>query len=520
MLGASLTAADARVTYDLRAGGVAFFADAVALVAHDHVRIAFANGLQAEADAAYADLTHNRIVLAGHAALRDGSRRASGDAAALDLDSGRVDILDATAGARQTTMSLAGAKAVPIAGDRFAFPELEERRAYIRGRRAEVTAHANVRMLPASFPNSPGAVPVPAYLYTYASNPSFGANSLGGATFDQPYGIFGNANQLLAADFRYETDVGPTVALQDHLVDDDTAYLVTSIDSPQRADRVFALNGYERLGSHFSQTISADVDSSIADIGYTLTGALGRASSTLSVTIAGPDSFEDLSLRSPDAHFWHGWAAHIRGDYGLATIPGGVFSAAPDALAYETAYHRIVELYLATPLFKMPLGTTLQTTYDYSRTWYNFPTRYDAFTANATLSKRFSRKLTVIVNYAAIYDYDIYFNRLQGLFYPPVTEIAPDGTPWPGYNAFTGASEYRGFTASAYYAPRPDTSLRLTLATADDFPQFHGYGRAPDALSFDLRLRPLPNVGIDLGRGDQFGWGGQRYTEWTFAVLP
>jgi len=168
----------------------------------------------------------------------------------------------------------------------------------------------------------------------------------------------------------------------------------------------------------------------------------------------------------------------------------------------------------------MPLGTTLQTTYDYSRTWYNFPTRYDAFTANATLSKRFSRKLTVIVNYAAIYDYDIYFNRLQGLFYPPVTEIAPDGTPWPGYNAFTGASEYRGFTASAYYAPRPDTSLRLTLATADDFPQFHGYGRAPDALSFDLRLRPLPNVGIDLGRGDQFGWGGQRYTEWTFAVLP
>ena len=127
-------------------------------------------------------------------------------------------------------------------------------------------------------------------------------------------------------------------------------------------------------------------------------------------------------------------------------------------------------------------SSRLQTTYDYSRTWYDFPTRYDAFTANATLSKRFSRTLSLIVNYAATYDYDIYFNGLQGLFYPPVAEIAADGTPWPGYDAFTGASS--------------------------------------EALSFDLRLRPLPNVGIDLGRGDQFGWGGQRYTEWTFAVLP
>jgi hypothetical protein len=518
---AALTvAADARVTYDLRAGGVSFFADAVALVAHDRVRIAFANGLHAEADAAYADLTHNRIVLAGHAVLQAGSRRASGDAAAVDLESGRVDILDATAGARETTLALGTAKAVPIAGDRFAFPELEERRAYIRARRAEVTAHANVRLLPANFPNSPGAVPVPAYLYTYAANPSFGANSLGGATFDQPYGIFGTTNQLLAADFRYESGIGPTVALQDHLVDDDTAYLVTSIDSPQRADRLFALNGYERLGPHLSQTITAEADHSFGDVAYSLTGALGRASSTLSISIDGPDSYEDLSVRSPDAHFWHGWAAHVRGDYGLSTVPGGVFSAAPDPLAYETAYHRIAELYLASPLFKLPLGTTLQTTYDYSRTWYNFPTRYDAFTGNATLSKRLSKQLSMIVNYAATYDYDIYFNGLQGRFYPPVTEIAPDGTPWPGYDAFTGASEYRGVTASAYYAPRPDTSLRLTLATANDFPQFHGYGRAPDFLSFDLRLRPLPNVGIDLGRGDQFGWGGQRYTEWTFAVLP
>jgi len=518
--GALTVAADARVTYDLRAGGVSFFADAVALVAHDRVRIAFANGLHASADAAYADLTHNRLVLAGHAELQAGSRRATGDAAAIDLQSGRVDILDATAGAHETTLALDEAKAVPIAGDRFAFPELEERRAYIRARRAEVTAHANVRLLPASFPNSPGAVPVPAYLYTYASNPSFGANSLGGATFDQPYGIFGNTNQLLAADFRYETGIGPTVALQDHLVDDDSAYLVTSIDSPQRTDRLFAINGYERLGPHLSQTITAEVDRYFGDLGYSLTGSLGRASSTLSVSIDGPDSFEDLSLRSPDAHFWHGWAAHIRGDYGLATVPGGVFTAEPNPLAYETAYHRIVELYLATPLFKTPFGTTLQTTYDYSRTWYNFPTRFDTFTGNATLSKRVSRRLTLIVNYAATYDYDIYFNNLQGLFYPPVAEIAPDGTPWPGYDAYTGASQYRGFTASAYYAPRPDTSLRLTLATANDFPQFHGYGRAPDFLSFDLRLRPLPNVGIDLGRGDQFGWGGQRYTEWTFAVLP
>jgi hypothetical protein len=512
--------AEARVSYDLRAGGVTFFADAVALIARDHVTIAFPSGLRAAADAAYADLNHNRLILAGHARLTRGDRAVSADAIGLDLDRDRVDLLDATGGAQATTLDLAPAHAVPIDGERFAFPDYDERRGYIRSKRAEVTAHSNVRLLPASFPNSPGALPVPAYLYTFAANPSFGANSLGGATFDQPYGIIGGPNQLLAADFRYETRIGATVALDEHIVDGDNAYIVASVDSPQRADRTFALDAYQRLGSHFSQMLSATVDSYLGEASYTLTGAFTGATSTLNVTVDGPDSSADLGARTPDLRYAHGWTAHLRGDYGVTVVPGGVFPALRDAGAYETVYRRTLEAFTASPLFRGPLRTTLQMTFDASRTWYDFPNRYDALTSNATLSKSLSRKLSIILNYASTYDYNIFFNGLQGRFYPPVVQIAPDGTLWPGYGAYTGAAMDRGFTLSSYYAPRPDTSLRVTLATAQDFPQFHGYGRAPATLSFDLRLRPLPNIGLDIGRGDQFNWGGQRYTEWSFSVLP
>jgi hypothetical protein len=39
-------------------------------------------------------------------------------------------------------------------------------------------------------------------------------------------------------------------------------------------------------------------------------------------------------------------------------------------------------------------------------------------------------------------------------------------------------------------------------------------------VSFDARFRPLPNIGLDIGRTYLFNWGGQRFSQWTFSVLP
>ena len=44
-------------------------------------------------------------------------------------------------------------------------------------------------------------VPSPSFLFTYVSNPNFGATALNGGSFDQPYGLFGSEHSLTAAHF-------------------------------------------------------------------------------------------------------------------------------------------------------------------------------------------------------------------------------------------------------------------------------------------------------------------------------
>ena len=52
-----------------------------------------------------------------------------------------------------------------------------------------------MRFTPAFFPTSSGlVVPSPSYLYSFVSNPNFGAIPLTGGNFDQPYGLAWEAN--------------------------------------------------------------------------------------------------------------------------------------------------------------------------------------------------------------------------------------------------------------------------------------------------------------------------------------
>jgi len=179
-------AAFARASVSLEGGSVVFFSDTLALIARDHATLTFADGTRARADAAYVDLKTDRVVLAGHARVMRGAAALGADAIALELDGDRVDLLDASSGVSRTTRRLGAATAAEFDAVRFAFPDVDDRNAFIRSRRAAITPHADVRFTPAAFPTSVGGLPVPSYLYTYATGAGFGATSLGGATFDQP----------------------------------------------------------------------------------------------------------------------------------------------------------------------------------------------------------------------------------------------------------------------------------------------------------------------------------------------
>ncbi len=519
---ATTTLALAKPTFRVDGQWVGFFAGELGIVARGGARVAVRSGLTATGDAAYVDLVHDRIVIAGSAAARSGTRTVSGDALAFDLDTGSVDILNADGGAQRTSLDLHAPKAVPIDSDRFAFPDFDDRYVYIRGRHATVTSHANVRLAPAIFPNSPGALPVPSYLYTFDSNPSFGSSTLGAATFDQPYGLLGGPTSLLAAHFRYVEGVGATVALDQHYVYGDNAYVVASIDSPQNSSRTEALDIYQRMGRRFSQTLDA-VTSEYGTSGtYALTGEFGHTSSRLSIAQSGHFGSTNLNLRLPDRPLIGGITYHLAGDFGYTAYPGGVISVLPDRSKYATVWQHDLEVYASTPIVKAPFHTSLFTTFDAKRTWYDFPHQIDQLTGTSTLSKSlFRNKLDLNLSYTAGYQYDMY-HALQGLFFPPVDAdfTAPDGTPWPGYAAYSGASETRGFTLDTSYQPNGLTSLHITVAQANDFPQFHGYGRPPWTVSLDARVRPLPNIGLDISRSYFFDWDGQRFSRWYLSILP
>ncbi len=500
---AAATATNAASTVRLGASEVAFYAGPLAIVAHGNVSVDAGSAGHGSADAVYVDLRKNRLVLAGHALL--GSR--SADAIAIDLDRGRVDTLRVEDGA--------------TAGD-FDFPDVDPRGLFIRARRATIVPHANARFSPASFPTSTGAPPVPSYLYTFANNSGFAAQSLPGASFDQPYGLFGSPSNLVAAHFRYVQGTGPDVAIDDHLVDGNRSFLVTSIDAPESSTRLLGLNGYRKIGSRYTAEVDGIANAQTFFFHTSQTAAFGPAGARLDTSVfSGAGASSDLTLRGPDRPLFLGLTYRLQGDIGVQLQRGGVLAQLPDAMDYQSLWHHGLDLFVATPQVRGPLHTTVNATFDAADTWYAFPHSHGSFSATGTATRRFG-PLTATAIYAQSEDLES-FGTLQGLFYPPPSTlyITPDGTPWPGFANFSGASTARLYQMGLQLVTSPSTTYRLTYAHTNDFPQFRGFGRPIDSVAFDVRFRVAPNIGIDVGRSYDFAWGGTRWVPtWQFAILP
>lgn len=516
-------AASARATVTLDGGTLLFFADTLGIVARDGATLRLADGTRANADSAYVDLRRDRALLAGHARITHGTAVASADAIAIDLDADRVDLLDAATGASTTTRALGAPVPTEIDATRFAFPEVDDTYAYIRSRHAAITPHADVRFVPASFPTSVGGLPVPSYLYTFATAAGFGATSLNGATFDQPYGLIGTQNSLTALHARWLDGIGPSIALQQQFVSGDDAYVAASLDAPLRGTGTRGLNAYRRLGSRYTATVNANDGFGFFSSNAALTAAFGAAGGRLSFGYdTGGFSTFDASLRTPDRPLFGGATWRLQADIGYDALRGGLLTELPDRRDYATVWRHGVDAFVATPIVRGPFGTRIGTTFDLARTWYAFPHHNDTFSVSSTASRAFSRKLSLFAGYLAIWNFQVYPGS-QALFFPPTTlpSIAPDGTPWLDRAAYSGASMLRDENLAMQLTPNTDTSLRLTMHHYDDFPQFHGYGRPQWAMVSDVRFRPFPNIGIDVGREYDFAWGGYHWQpHWYFAVMP
>ncbi len=196
----------------------------------------------------------------------------------------------------------------------------------------------------------------------------------------------------------------------------------------------------------------------------------------------------------------------------------------PDAHRYATVWRHGLDLQVASPLVRAPLGTTLSTTFDATRTWYAFPHHYDQFGASASASRPLLRNVMLFAGYQGLWSSDVFPNA-QAIFYPtPATPVlTPDGTPYYGYTAFSGARTFRSQNVDLQFTPNraSSTAFRLSVIHTADFPQFNGYGRPQWEARADAKFRPFPNVGIDVGRVYDFAWGGTRWQpRWSFAITP
>ena len=492
-------------------GSVLFFADSLSIVVRNGVTVHLANGMVASGATAYVDLRADRAVIAGDAQITRGATTLHADALAFDLPGRKIDVLRSDTGIARTGAALAQLQPAPDDGDAFAFPDLADGRAYIRARHAEIVSRTSVRFRPAAFPTSAGAPPVPMYLYTFAAANGYAATALSSAAFDQPYGLYSSPNALTALHLRYIDGIGPSLGIEQNIIDNNDGFLAGAVDVPVHAPVADGLNGYRRLGEDGTVSLGATSDNGFHQATIGFTQAIGTLVSRLNYGITNTGASSAIvSLRTRDRLLFDGITWHTSVNFGFLAQDGGVYALAPSPALQQTVWQHGIDVFLASPLVHGPLRTTLSATVDGSRTDYSYPHQFNALETNLTGSRRLSRTMTLFFGYDARWTGDIFPNA-QAIFYPPL----------PTMYGYAGYVTSRLANLDLQYVQGPYTSVRLSYRKADDFPQVNFFaGRPPNEVRADLRVRPFSNIGLSFGRSYDFGWNGSRWVPgWNLSVF-
>ncbi|MEO6991576.1 MAG: hypothetical protein ABI346_05655 [Candidatus Baltobacteraceae bacterium] len=506
-------AASGRV--DVRAAHVEMYIYPLALRARGGVVVRI-GGRTISADEITYDLNKNHLIARGDVRVANGTGTL--DAIAYALDVPQDDATLVRVGNLPATYHVRGGDAgVPREGPpeagTFATPDFSSSRPYLRGPHAVLTPNVGVRFTPVRVATEAGGayVPSPTFLYAFATNPSFTAQALPGATFDQPYNIVGSAHSLLAAHVRYDTVAGATVGFDEHLVAGTKAYAVGSV-LPFVSRGRFDLNAFEQLTSTLTQQLQGTHFAGNDYAQYQL--ALNARKSTTSLVLqqSGGTQTDDLRIRSVFRQLGRLFNYQLTAGVGYDRSPG--------MLPYNADFRTTLEAYLETPSLHGPFRTTLQPSVDFATSIYNFPRQRGSQTYRVAVSRSVSPALSFFGYAQIVQNYDRYRDNLR-FFYPAAPITLPDGTTYFGYAAYAGTGTQRSYSLSATYQPNPAFNLVLAYTHERDFPQFDGYGAPPYSLSFDVRVRPARLPAFEFGRTYVFGWGGRAFAPYyTLGISP
>ncbi len=500
---------------DVRADAIAFFPGRALLAADGAVRVR-AGGRDIEADGLRFDLANNRLLFGGDVRVRAAAapeyaayhlELASGEAYAVSLDPEPASLRVAPDGATDAETAPEGI---------FDVVDVTGERPYIRSRHAVVTPGVNVRFMPADFTTGTRAIArSPMYLYTFGGNGYFATNALPSATFDQPYGLYGNEHTLIAAHFRYDSAMGAELGFDDHLVDNDKRYAVVSY-LPLRSKRV-DLQSYRQLAPTLVENVTAYAVPGIAAATYALQRSGRVANARFSLAQTNGRLSSDLVLTSN--------TRYIGRLLGYRLQSGVGYDRDSQMTPFPHDYRTTVGASFLSPYgLRGPFHTEFSANYDISSTSYDFGHQSESQTTTFSLSGR-PRNGFSLVAYAQFQQSN---NRYAwgaagflGLPDPTQPYFAPDGSPYPGYFAYQGLSTLRTYAATLTYAPRSPYRLDVSLVHAHDFPQYGGFGRPPFSTAVTFQAPLGARLLMIYGRSYVYGWAGQYLVpQYTFSLTP
>ena len=519
------------------AARVAYYSDLAIVAARGGASVALPDGTAVRGDVFIMDLRQQRLVVAGHVTLTTAGGTYPGAALADFLAYGRVYFIPLEPAADRWTF-LDGDYAHPLVGrdmpgDAFFLTSTSGHRAYVVGKRAVIDPNAYARFEPAIVDvlDVAPTPPLPAFVQNFSSDPSFGQNSLPGATLDAPYAFYGTPHSLDAFHLRYDQSLPVKTygAYEHHSVFGDQGYAVFSLVPATQPRKQWNLLAYDPLGASAALSLEAQLFTTQSGFAQPSSASgyvdlrLVRALRQSSVRLDATQAYGTLLAQGPPDHpsivglDWTSFdegigksGVDLRLTSGAAAVHD-VFGVAGTGKADVTSEH--VGAIVATPVYEGPLRIGFDATAGAQRTWLDFPNRIDTTTFAASAAKPLAPSVYATFTWS-IGTLDAR-STTQVVVSPNVTTglvstlFSPNGLPVFGVPSVYPRTTSRAYALAGSWQPSPDFQFGATLQKTSYSPV---QLPAPLELAATIRARVTRSLFLSVGRSYSFNFEGERWS--------
>jgi hypothetical protein len=526
---------DALIT--VSASRVEYFSDLELVVARGGASVVLPDGASLHGDAFLMDLRQQRLVVAGHVILATSAGTYAGAAFADFLAYKRAYFIPLDPAADRWTY-LNGDYAHPqpgreMPGDAFFLNGVSRHHPYVVGKSAVIDPNAYVGFEPAIVDvlDVLPTPPLPAYVDNFSSDPSFGQNSLPGATLDAPYAFYGTAHSLDALHLRYDQSlpVKGYAAYEHHSVFGDQGYAVFSLVPFTQPDKQWNLLTYDPAGPKDAFALQAQLfttqsgfaqpSSASGFVDLRLFHVLPESSLDLDAT----DMYDTLLAQGPPDHpsivgiDWSSFdqpiwrtGIELRLRSGVAAIHDafGVAGSSKEDVLSEHA-----GAIVSSPVLQGPLGFGFNASASAQRTWLGFPNTVDTTTFSMSAARGLAPRVFSTLTWS-VGSLDA-TSPTQVVISPNVTTgltptpLSPNGLPVFGVPSIYRRTVSRTYALNGSWQPSPEFQFSTTLQKTSYSPV---QLPAPLAVTATARMQVTKALYLSLGRSYYFNFEGQRWS--------